>query len=423
MYKCLLRLPLIIIGIIVIFTGCPSSPSHPGSTSSIILQGFQKTGEITGNLVMTSGDKLYVGWSGVNSSDFMTATSANVYVSAWDGKTLNPLGDVVGTILRYIAPPVWGIPFISLGMYNNNPVIAMVTITGVSVDKWTGSSWDVIGNLKLANISDTVTAISSITTTSNKLYFAYGEKLAMGSTTINVVSYDGSTWKFLPNPVIIPTGSFLISVDIAMMNGNLVIVWMEGNDSTGKLTIPVSEWNGSQWVSLSDNMKVYDSPWLMSMGSPSCSITNTPDGIAVMWNEGKPFTDSSMGLLYLPTGIVSTYNGTQWIQLDDKVNSDYPSIATDNRDAEQLHGLYINNKMYVSFIEMGQVFLTYYNGRGFSYVGNTLNAHPWFSGGYIANSPYLISWKGTMYLSFVEYDMDQNTNALSSNPVIREITP
>jgi hypothetical protein len=75
----------------------------------------------------------------------------------------------------------------------------------------------------------------------------------------------------------------------------------------------------------------------MSMGSTSSSITSIPGGVAVMWNEGKPFTDPTMGLLYMPTGIVSTYNGTQWIQLDDKVNSDYPGIATDARDAEQLH--------------------------------------------------------------------------------------
>ena len=289
--------------------------------------------------------------------------------------------------------------------------------------EWTGSSWNVIGNLPLANISDTVTAISSITTTSNKLYFAYGEELTTGSTIINVVGYDGSAWQSLPSPEIISTGSFLMSLDMAVMNGNPLIVWMQGNDSTGKLIIPVSEWNGSQWLSLSDNMKVYNSPWLMTMGAPSCSITDIPNGVAVVWNEGKPFTDPSMGLLYMPTGIVSEYNGAQWTQLDDAVNSAYSGIATDSRDAEQLRGLYINNRMYVAFTEMGQVFLAYYNGSGFSYIGNTLNVHPWLSGGYVAYSPYLVQWNGEMYLSFVEYTMNQNTGAVSSNPVIREITP
>ena len=412
----------VIIGVIFISTGCPSSPLHTDS-GGIILQGFQKTGDIVDNLVMTSGDRLYIGWSGVNSGNFMTAASANVYVLAWDGKALNPLGDVVGTIPRYTPPPLGGVPLISLGIYNNNPVIALAAATGVTIDEWIGSRWNVAGNLPLADISDTVTVISSITTTSNKLYFAYGEKLTTGSTIINVVGYDGSIWQPIVSPMTIAPGSFLISLDMAMMNNNPVIVWMQGNDSTGKLTAPVSEWNGTQWISLSDNMKVYNSTWLMTMGAPSCSITSTPDGIAVMWNEGKPFTDPSMGLLYMPTGIVSTYNGTQWTQLDDAVNSDYSGIATDSRDAEQLHGLYINNKMYVAFIEMNQVFLAYYNGSGFSYIGNTLNAHPWLSGGYLAYSPYIISWNGNIYMGFVEYAMNQNTGAVSSNPVIREITP
>ena len=421
--KRLLGLSILIITAIVVSTGCPSSPSHSSSTDGIMLQGFQKTSDVVDNLVMTSGDKLYIGWAGVNSGDFMTATSANIYVSAWDGKTLSPIGGVVGTIAQNAVSSIGGVPLLSLGMYNNSPVIAMAGITGVTVDEWIGSNWEVIGNLPLANISDTVTAISSITTTSNKLYLAYGEELTTGSTIINVVSYDGSVWQPIVSPVTIAPGSFLMSLDMAMMNSDPVIVWMQGNDSTGKLTIPVSEWNGSQWISLSVNMKVYNSPWLMTMGAPSCSITSTLDGIAVMWNEGKPFTDPSMGLLYMPTGIVSTYNGTQWTQLDDAVNSDYPSIATDNRDAEQLHGLYINNKMYVTFIEMGQVFLAYYNGSGFSYIGNSLNAHPWFSGGYVAYSPYLVQWNGDMYLSFVEYALNQNTGAVFSNPVIRKITP
>ncbi|MCL4467997.1 MAG: hypothetical protein M1591_03580 [Deltaproteobacteria bacterium] len=419
MNKYYFRLLPVIIGALFISTGCPS---HTGSTGGIILQGFQKTGDVVDNLVMTSGDRLYIGWSGVSSGDFMTATSANVYVSAWDGKTLRPLGGVVGNILRYAPPPLGDDPLISLGMYNNNPVIAMVDVTGVTVDEWTGSNWNVIGNLPLEDISDTITAISSITATSDKLYFAYGESLTTGSTIINVVSY-GSTWQSIVSPVTIAPGSFLISLDIAMMNGKPVIVWMQGNDGTGKLTIPVSEWNGTQWVSLSNNMKAYNSPWLMAMGAPLCSITNTPDGIAVMWNEGKPITDPSLGLLYMPTGMVSVYNGAQWIQLDDKVNSDYPGIATDSRDAESLQGLAINSKLYVTFLEMGQVFLAYYNGSGFSYVGNTLNEHPWFSDGYTAYFPNLAGWKGNMYLSFVEYAIDLNTNAVSSNPVIREITP
>ena len=144
-------------------------------------------------------------------------------------------------------------------------------------------------------------------------------------------------WQILPSPAIIPSGSYLFSLDMAMLNGNPVVVWVTGSDSTGKETIPVSVWNGNQWQILSDNLKIYNSSWFMSMGSTSSSITSIPGGVAVMWNEGKPFTDPTMGLLYMPTGIVSTYNGTQWIQLDDKVNSDYPGIATDARDAEQLH--------------------------------------------------------------------------------------
>ncbi|MCL4557151.1 MAG: hypothetical protein M1491_00685 [Deltaproteobacteria bacterium] len=416
------RVYTILIMTILIFTGCPSSPPHSTSSGDIVLQGFSKTGNIVGNLVMASGDRLYIGWSGLNSGDFLTGTSANVYVSAWDGKTLDPLGNVVGTIPRYSAAPVGNVPLISIGMYDREPIIAMADASGdVIVKLWDKSTWNTIGDLKLADISDTVTALSSITTTSNRLYLAYGERLTTGSTIINVVAYDGSTWRSLPAPAIIPDGSFLISLDMAEMTVNPVIVWMTGNDGTGKLTIPVSEWDGTQWTSLSDNMKVYSSPWLMTMGAPSCSITDTPNGIAVMWNEGKPITDPSMGLSYIPTGIVSTYDGTQWKQLDDEVNNDYPGIATDDRDAEQLRGLWINNKLYVTFTEMAQVFLAYYSGSGFSDRGNTLNAHPWLSGGYMAYAPYLVQWNGDLYLSFVEYAMDQNTGAVSSNPVIREV--
>ncbi len=417
------RIYAILVMTTLVITGCPSSPPHSTASGSIVLQGFQKAGDIVGNLVMTSGDRLYLGWSGFDSGNFITGTSAYVYVTAWDGKTLDPLGNVVGTIPRYSAAPVGNVPLISIGMFHNEPVIAMAGVSGdVMVKGWNKNTWGVIGDLKLADISDIVTALD-ITTTVNRLYLAYGEELTVGSTIIKVASYDGSAWQSLPAPEIVPGGSFLMSLDMAVMNGNPVIVWMEGNDSTGKLTIPVSEWIGTQWTSLTDNMKVYNSPWLMAMGAPSCSITDTPDGIAVMRNEGKPVTDPSMGLLYLPTGMVSTYDGTQWTQLDDDVNCDYPGIATDDRDAEQLRGLWINNRLYVTFTEMAQVFLAYYNGTGFSYRGNTLNAHPWFSGGYWAYDPYLVSWNGAMYLSFVEYAMDQNTGAVSSNPVVRQIAP
>ncbi len=413
----------IVVSVLFMLSGCRPGPSHNGSAGGIILQGFQKTNDIVGNLVMTSGDKLYIGWSGVNSADFMTATSANVYVSSWDGKALSPLGGVVGTIPQSFIYFISGADLLSLGMYKNSPVVAMNEITGVTVDRWAGINWEVIGNLPLVNISDTVVAISSITATASMLYFAYGEQLTTGSTIINVVSYDGSVWRPIVSPVTIPPGCFLISLDIAMLNNEPVVVWMQGNDGTGKLTIPVSTWNGTQWVSLSNNLKMFNSPLLMAMGAPSCSITSIPGGIAVMWNEGKPFTDPDLGLLYIPTGIVSTYDGTQWTRLDDAVNCNYPGIATDSQDAEQLRGFSINNTMYVTFTEMDQVFLAYYNGTGFSYVGNSLNVHQWFSGGYMASSPTLAGWNDNLYLGFFEFAVNQNTNTIISNPVIREITP
>ena len=419
----MLRQLAIVVSVLFMLSGCRPGPSHNGSAGGIILQGFQKTNDIVGNLVMTSGDKLYIGWSGVNSADFMTATSANVYVSSWDGMSLSPLGGIVGTIPQSFMYFISGADLLSLGIYNNSPVVAMNEITGVTVDQWTGSNWEVIGNLTLADISDSVAAISSITTTASTLYFAYGEKLTTGSTIINVVSYDGSVWHPITSPATIPPGSFLISLDIAMLNNEPVVVWMQGNDATGKLTIPVSAWSRTQWVSLSNNLKMFNSPLLMAMGAPSCSITSIPAGIAVMWNEGRPFTDPDLGLLYMPTGIVATFTGTQWTSLDDAVNSNYPGIATDSQDAEQLRGLYINNTMYVAFTEMDQVFLAYYNGTGFSYVGNSLNAHQWFSGGYMASSPTLAGWKGNLYLGFFEFAVNQNTNTIISNPVIREITP
>ncbi|MGB9736177.1 MAG: hypothetical protein ACP5JP_08435 [bacterium] len=430
MKKYLLSLSLLIIVVMFIFTGCPSNPSHPnsnnpGSTSSIILQGFQKPGDAVSNLVMTSGDRLYIGWSAVKNSEITTSTFARVYVSAYDGKSFNPLGDVVGNVSYSLY--FSGISLFRLGVYNNNPVIAMVDAVsgGIIVKQWTTGLWATIGTLPLADISDTVVALSKITVTANNLYIAYGERLTTGATVIKVYQFNGSNWQALPSPAVIPSGSYLFSVDMALLNNNPVIVWITGSDSTGKETIPVSMWNGSQWVSLSDNLKFYNSSWLMGMGSASGSITSIPDGVAVMWNEGMPFTDSSGMMLDLPVGMVATYNDVQWTWLG-TVNRDEPRIATDARDAEQLNGLWFNSRLYIAFVEMAQVYLAYYNINGFGYIGDSLNAHPYALTGnplYGAMSPSLAQYNGKIYLSFIERMVDQSTMTISDNPYIREIMP
>ncbi len=410
-----LAILVLIMGMIA-FSGCSSNPSK--SSNGIVLRNFQKPGDAVTQLEMTSGDRLYIGWAAMNSIELTATTStqpSRVYVSAYDGKALSPLGGVVGTVNSVF----------TLGFYNNSPVIAMVDTTEtIIVKQWSGNTWTDIGTLPLANVSDTVVALSRITATANNLYIAYGERFATGAAVINVYRFDGSNWHALPSPAVIPSGSYLFSLDMAILNDNPVVIWMAGSDSTGKETIPVMQWNGTQWVTLSDNMKIYSTPWLMSMGSSSCSITGMPGGIAVMWNEGMPFTDSTGMMSDLPIGIVSTYNGTQWTQLG-TVNRDEPGIATDDRDAEQLKGLWINSRLYIAFVEMAQVYLAYNGTNGFGYVGDSLNAHPYALLGnpvYIADSPSIVRYNGETYLSFIEEMRDQNTMTISYNPYIRGIS-
>jgi hypothetical protein len=294
----------------------------------------------------------------------------------------------------------------SIATYNGTPYVTWTEDNGSSVDliwvkSFNGTNWVQVGSGAL-NTVNTCTAFASRIAFNNSTPYVVWEEFAGTSgegRQIYVKHFNGSNW--------VPDGGSLNTLasgdsdyaSIAFSAGGVPYVCWEEQHGYSPATyfLYVKHFNGSSWVSDGSNINMSSAN--NTTGQSLAIANNTP---YISWTE-------KVGAAHQV--YVKHLSGSSWIQDGGSLNMNAAC------DASATSLAIINGTPYVAWGELNasgntalaQVYVKHLNGSNWIQDGVGINYNSTCSAG----DPRLVSYKGTLYVSWIELDPNNLTQELS----------
>jgi Bacterial Ig domain len=253
------------------------------------------TNQIAGEpcLVTDSGGHPVVAW------DESDGTSNNVYVKRWTGTTWESVGNGLDVNTNKDASQ----PSMVLDS-NSNPVVVWTESDGTSnniyVKRWTGTAWILVGSGFLdVNTNQFARLPSLALDSSGNPVVAWTERDGT-FTNIYLKRWTGTAWILVGNGLLnlINNQSFSDASLALDSSGNPVVAWSE-NDGTS-INVYVKRWNGTAWVFVGNGF--LDVSTNTTAYQPSLVLDSSGNPV-VSWSE---FDGASFNIY------IKRWNGTNW---------------------------------------------------------------------------------------------------------------
>ncbi len=302
-----------------LFVGCGQPVPNEGLESQAPNLAFWKTlGNTTldvnnadetfaPDMVMTSLGRPIVAWT----------ESSNIYVKRWTGGTWQQLGDALDA---NIADGAQG-PAVAIDA-DNNPVVAWTENQNIYVKRWTGRIW--VSYSKGA--ADTLHALTPdlILDASDNPIIVWQEEKIVGYN-LYAKWWDGNSWEFLGDELNVDSDeSAILASMIKDTNGNPVVAWTESSDAGTHVYVKV--WDGSNWIQMGD-----------AVGNLTYEVSLTKDA------AGNPVV---AGTEASGVGVYQWLNNT-WTSLGLIAGGSRPSVAWGNNTATVAYVHSSDDKLYV----------------------------------------------------------------------------
>ncbi len=194
---------------------------------------------------------------------------------------------------------------------------ASVTGTQLRVSRWDGSAWKAVGGVLNVDPAQEVTG-SVITAAGKTAYIAWTEREAGAGdpSAVHVARWTGAAWEPLGGALDRQADSNAGFPEIAVHDGQPVVVWRERNAvTTNNFHVYVSRWDGGAWVPLGDALNPLftdqiDYSAVTSSGGALYAAYYHPAGLDqdtlhVLRFDGSAWAEAT--LLSPSAGLTSTY--------------------------------------------------------------------------------------------------------------------
>lgn len=259
------------------------------------------------DMAMTSLGRPVVAWT----------EDSNVYVKRWTGGSWQQLGDALDNA---IAGSAQG-PAVAIDA-NNNPVVAWTENQNIYVKRWTGRAWVSYGK----GAADSLHALTPdliLDAAGNPIIVWQEEKLV--GYNLYAKGWDGNSWEFLGSELNVDSDESAILASVIKDNsGNPMVAWTESSD-TGTHAY-VKYWDGGDWVQIGD-----------AVGNLSYDVSLSKDA-----NGNPVVAGSEVGGI----GVYQWLNNT-WTSLGLITGGSRPSLAWGNNTATIAYVNTNEEKLYV----------------------------------------------------------------------------
>ena len=272
------------------------------------------------SVAMSSGGQVTVAWSEKDPSS--EGFNLDIYVKHFNGESWKSLGDALDIEAERFASN----PSVALGVIPN-PVVAWSEEhgegpsldTNVYVKRWTGESWEQLGEALDVDVSKRATEPKIAVDKQQNPVVAWREN----STQLFVKRWNGNVWEQIGDAV--STWTSWLDFTLALDNeGNPLLAFGEpigpNNDD-----VYVKRWNGSNWEKLG---KALDNKVEQFAGNPSLAIDSAGNPV-VVWQENTGLEKE------LWTIFVKRWNESAWEEgraLNNNImqSAEKPTIAIDS---------------------------------------------------------------------------------------------
>ena len=335
--------------------------------------------------LVSDGSSLYVGWSEVGTPfDLTDSAWAHIYVSQYSAGSWIPVGasfsSVSSTPIKEAHAPslaiVAGKPWASWYESDNAGHTAQVYAKG-----WDGAAWQggAVGlNGTSTRLFQGQSQITAVGTVPHVAVLEVDKDVYPQRTLAYVRSWNGSAWSLKGAALNQNTGagSTALSVSLTTDGTRPYAAWSEylhiantgnGYDNDTNPKIYVSQWNGTQWVTVGGALNVNTANWAYD---PSIAYLNGQ--LYVAWTERAQAGDAKL--------YVKTWNGSSWTLVGTGALNRAP--ATGWAFHPSLVADTTNNRLYLGWVEQtalgqkAQVFISRYAAGAWTSLGGSLNVDP-----------------------------------------------